>query len=120
MTENEYDAICKKARYLEALHDEIYKLKADLEKLRDTKNELVINIILASKNGWDVVHLERLLNMDDNEDMRFRLISKIDAEIRDKQLAYDRVRPWNTQDLTELEILKLDFKDASKSKENEK
>lgn len=116
MTENEYDAICKKARYLEALHDEIYKLKADLESLRDTNNELGINIILTTKKGWDVRRLEHFLDKDDYEDMRFRLISKIDAEIRDKQLAYDRVRPWDTNDLTELDILKY----ASKSKENEK
>jgi hypothetical protein len=53
MTENEYDAICKKARYLEALHDEIFKLKADLESLRDTNNELILNIILVTKKGWD-------------------------------------------------------------------
>ena len=53
MTENEYDAICKKARYLEALHDEIFKLKADLESLRDTNNELSLNIILVTKKGWD-------------------------------------------------------------------
>ena len=120
MTENEYDAICKKARYLEALHDEIYKLNTDLESLRDTNNELGINIILATKKGWDVRRLEHFLDKDDYEDMRFRLISKIDAEIRDKQLAYDRVRPWDTNDLTELDILKSDFNDASKSKENEK
>ncbi len=120
MTENEYDAICKKARYLQALHDEIYTLKADLEKLRNPDNELAINITLASKNGWDVCRLERLLDKDDYEKMRCLIANNIDAEIRDKQLAYDRVRPWDTEDMTELEILKLDFKDASKSKENEK